>query len=73
MAQKVKNPTATAQVATEVWVQSLAQHSVLKDLALLQLQHMCSHLKKKIISVYCLLSSRYFMVSGLTFKSLIHF
>ena len=37
MAQWVKNPTAAAQFATEVQVQSLAQHSELKDLALLQL------------------------------------
>ena len=37
MAQQVKNPTAVGQVATEEQVQSLAQHSGLKGLALLQL------------------------------------
>ena len=35
----VKNLTAAALVATKAQVQSLAQHSGLKDLALLQLQH----------------------------------
>ena len=39
MALWVKNPTAVAQVAAELWVRSPAQHSGLKDLALLQLQH----------------------------------
>ena len=38
MAKWVKNPTAAAQVAVEVQVRSLARHSGLKDLALLQLQ-----------------------------------
>ena len=33
----VKNPTAVAQVIAEVQLQSLAQHSGLKDSALLQL------------------------------------
>ena len=37
MAQQVKNPTAAARVPANVWVQSLAQHNGLKDLALLQL------------------------------------
>ena len=37
-AQWVKNPTAVAQVTVEEQVQSLAQHSGLKDLVLLQLQ-----------------------------------
>ena len=37
MSQWVKNPTAAAQVAVEVWVQSLAQGSGLKDPALPQL------------------------------------
>ena len=39
MAQWVKNLIAVAQVAAEVQVRSLAQHSELKDLALLQLQY----------------------------------
>ena len=39
MAQWVKNPTAAAQVAAEVQVWSLAQHSGLKDPVLLHLQH----------------------------------
>ena len=39
MVQWVKNLTVVAQVAAEVRVPSLAQHSGLKDLALLQLQH----------------------------------
>ena len=39
MAQWVKNPTAVAQVSTEAQVQSLAWHSGLKDLELLQLHH----------------------------------
>ena len=38
MAQWVKKPTAVAHVIVEVWVQSLAQGSGLKDLALLHLQ-----------------------------------
>ena len=38
MAQWVKNPTAAAWVATEAWVQSPAQHSLLKDPGLPQLQ-----------------------------------
>ena len=37
MAQWVQNPTAKAQVAAEAQVQSSAQSSGLKDLALLQL------------------------------------
>ena len=37
MAQWVKNLNTGARIAAEVWVQSLAQHSGLKDLALLQL------------------------------------
>ena len=37
--QWVKNSAASAQVAEEVHVQSLAWHSGFKDLALLQLQH----------------------------------
>ena len=41
MAQWVKNPTAAAQVAVEVQVQSLAQHSELKDLALPQFCGSC--------------------------------
>ena len=32
MAQWVKNPTAVTRVAAEVWVQSLAWQSQLKDL-----------------------------------------
>ena len=32
--QRVKNLTAVAQITAAVWVQSLAQHSGLKDLAL---------------------------------------
>ena len=39
MAQWVKSPTAMAWVAAEVWVQSLAQHSGLKDPVLPQLWH----------------------------------
>ena len=35
MAEWVKNPTAVAQVAAEVWVGSPAQYSELKDLVLL--------------------------------------
>ena len=42
MVQWVKNLTAVARVAVEVWVQSLTQCSGLKDLALLQLWHRCS-------------------------------
>ena len=38
MTQWVKNPTTVAQAAVEVQVQSLDQHSGLKDPALLQLQ-----------------------------------
>ena len=38
VAQWVKNPTAVAGIIAEVQVQSLAQHSGLKDLALLQLR-----------------------------------
>ena len=54
--QWVKNPTAAAQVAVEVWVQSLAQCSGLKCIALAVAQiqslpgnfHMpCVGLKKK--------------------------
>ena len=37
MPQWVKNLTAVAWVASELWVQSLAWHSGLKDLALLHL------------------------------------
>ena len=37
MAQWVKNPMAVAQVAAEVWVQSLARCSGLNDPASLQL------------------------------------
>ena len=37
--QQVKNLTAVAQIATEVWVQSPAWCSELKDLMMLQLQH----------------------------------
>ena len=37
VAQWIKNLTVAAQVATEVRIQSLAWHSGLKDLALLQL------------------------------------
>ena len=37
--QGVKNPTAAAQVAVEVWGQSVVQHSGLKDPALPYLQH----------------------------------
>ena len=33
MAQWVKNPTAAAHVASEAWVQPLARHHELKDLA----------------------------------------
>lgn len=36
MVQWVKNPSAEAQVATEAQVQSVAKHSELKHLALLQ-------------------------------------
>ena len=39
MAQWVKNPTTTAQVAEEAWVLSPAWHGGLKDLALPQLMH----------------------------------
>ena len=39
MVQWVKNLTAAAWVTLEVCIQSLAQYSGLKDLALLQLQH----------------------------------
>ena len=39
MMQWVKSLTAVAQVALEVWVQSPALHSGLKDLVLLQLQY----------------------------------
>ena len=39
VAQWVKNLTAVAWVTAEVWVPSLAWHSGLTDLALLQLQH----------------------------------
>ena len=44
MVQWVKNLTAVAQVTTEAWVQSLAQHSGLKDLELSELRigHSCS-------------------------------
>ena len=38
MAQWVKNPTAAAWLAAEVWVQSSAHRSGLQDLAPLQLQ-----------------------------------
>ena len=38
MVQWVKNATAVAQAAAEVWVQSLAEHSGLKDPALPHLQ-----------------------------------
>ena len=38
MEQRVKNLTAASQVAVEPWVQSLAWHSGLKDLVLLQLR-----------------------------------
>ena len=37
MAQWVKNPTPAARVTAEVWVQSPAQYSGLKDPALQQL------------------------------------
>ena len=37
-AQQIENPTAAAQVAAEMQVRSAAQHSELKDPALLQLQ-----------------------------------
>ena len=37
--QWVKNLTTAAQVTAEVWVQSLASCSALKDSALLQLKH----------------------------------
>ena len=39
MVQLVKNPPAAAQVAAELQVHSPTQHSGLKDLVLLQLQH----------------------------------
>ena len=39
VAQWVKNPTAATQVAMEVQVRSLAWHSRLKNLVLLQQQH----------------------------------
>ena len=39
VAQRGKNLTAAARVTAEVWVQSLARHSGLKDLALPQLWH----------------------------------
>ena len=39
MMQWVKSLTAVAQVALEVWAQSPALHSGLKDLVLLQLQY----------------------------------
>ena len=39
MAQWVKSPTVVAQVASEVCVPPLAQHSGLKDPVLLQPQH----------------------------------
>lgn len=42
MAQCLKNPTAVAWVAVEVWAQSLAQHSVLKDLCCLGYRVGCS-------------------------------
>ena len=38
MAQWVRNPTALAWVASEVWVRAPAQDSGLKDQAMLQLQ-----------------------------------
>ena len=38
-AQWVKNQAVAAQDTVEAWVESLAQHSGLKDLVLLQLQH----------------------------------
>ena len=44
MAQWVKNPIAAALVAAEVWGPSPAQHSGLKEPALLQLWHR-SHLQ----------------------------
>ena len=34
MAQWIKNPTGGAQITVKVWIQSLAQHSELKDPAL---------------------------------------
>ena len=37
--QWIKNPTIVAGVAVEAWIQSPAQRSGLKDLALPQLQH----------------------------------
>ena len=61
MVHWVKNLTAAAQVAVEVWVQSLALCNGLKDPALLQVQlrfnpslgncicHGCGHKRKK----YC--------------------
>ena len=39
VAQWVKNLTAVAQIAAEVWFRSLAWHRGLEDLVLLQLQH----------------------------------
>ena len=39
VAQCMKNLTAVAWVAVEVWVLSPARHSGLKDPGLLQLQH----------------------------------
>ena len=39
MVQRVKNPTAVARLAVEVWVQSPAWCRELKDPALLQLWH----------------------------------
>ena len=46
--QWVKNLIAVAQVTLEAWVQSSAQHSVLKDPVLLKLWHKGSSVAKAV-------------------------